>query len=637
MDNTRPYIDQILLLLKKLAVVLVIYTICRILFYLFNASYFTDASSFQLLKIFFFGIRFDYAAIIQFNLLFIVLYLLPFKFVGNKTYRSIVFVLFWIVNGFLIFTNFGDIEYFKYTSKRTTADIFKYALLSDDVVSLIPQFLRDFWYIPLLWLVSVFLGFWVSRENNKVRSGVLKFRVVNLLVMLVLTGILFSTARGFGVKPIRIISAARYSSSQDIPLLINTPFSILHTIQNNKASNRKYFPGQEYQKVFSPVRQYTAFQKKKDNVVILIMESFSYEFIGTLNGGKTYTPFLDSLMSQSLYFENGFANCRKSIEGIPAILAGFPSLANDSYISSRYAGNRLEALPYILGENGYTTAFFHGGKNGTMGFDEFSRAAGIKYYFGLNEYKGPKAFDGNWGIFDNEFLAYSAEEMSKLKAPFFSAIFTLSSHHPYTIPANFENLIPKNEVPQLRAIRYSDMALRNFFIEARKQPWFNSTLFVIVADHTAKIIDNRYNNPVGTYRIPVIFYRPGDPALIGRRDDIVQQTDIMPSVLNYLGIERPFVSYGSSIFDKERRSYSIDYLNGIYYYFEKGYIINFDGDSILSVHNYLKDSSLKKDLKGNTDSLQYFENNMKAIIQDYGERLETNNMFYQYKSSNKKN
>jgi phosphoglycerol transferase MdoB-like AlkP superfamily enzyme len=635
MGNSRPYIYQILLLLKKLAVLLLIYTVCRILFYLFNASYFNNATPFQLFKIFFFGIRFDYTAIILYNLPFIVLYLLPFKFVWNKNYRSVVFVLFWVVNGALIFTNFGDIEYFKYTSKRTTADIFKYMFISDDVVSLIPQFLRDFWYIPLFWFITVFLGIWVTRENIKVKSGILKFRVINFLIMLVFTGILFITARGFGMKPIRIISAARYADSQDIPLLINTPFSILHTIQNNKAYNRKYFPDHEYQKVFSPVRKYKAFQKRNDNVVILIMESFSHEFIGTLSGKKTYTPFLDSLMSQSLYFENGFANCRKSIEAIPAILAGFPSLANDSYISSRYAGNRLEALPYILEENGYSTAFFHGGKNGTMGFDEFAKAAGIKYYFGLKEYEGPKAFDGNWGVYDYEFLAYSAQEMSRLKTPFFSAIFTLSSHHPYTIPAEFENLIPKNEVTQLRAIRYSDMALRNFFNEARKQPWFNNTLFVIVADHTAKIIDKSYNNPVGTYRIPVVFYHPGDTTLVGRRKDIAQQTDIMPSVLQYLGIDRPFVSYGTSVFDKGRKAYSIDYLNGIYYYFEKGYIINFDGDSILSVHNYIQDPALKTELIGKIDSLKYFKKNIQAIIQDYGERLETNKMFFQYNVNHK--
>jgi phosphoglycerol transferase MdoB-like AlkP superfamily enzyme len=619
-----PYISQIKDLLKKILVLLALYSFSRILFYVFNTSYFSDASLGQLFKIFLFGTRFDYSAIIQFNLLFIVLYLLPFSFTTNRIYRRILFIAFWVINGFLLLGNFIDIEYFKYTSKRTTADIFKYAVISSDVRDLIPQFLHDFWYIPLLWIVSVWAGIKLTR--NKASDNI-NFKLVNLIVMILLSAVLFMTARGFAMKPLRIISAARYASSQDIPLLLNTPFTILHTIQERENSQKNYFKDNSYQKEFSPVRQYKAYQKRTDNVVIIILESFSHEFIGTLNGGKTYTPFLDSLMKQSLYFKNGFANCRKSIEAIPAILAGLPSLTDNSYISSRYAGNRLKALPFILQEHGYQTSFFHGGKNGTMGFDEFSKISGIKEYYGMNQYKGPEAFDGNWGIFDFEFLQFTANKLTTFKQPFFSAIFTLSSHHPYLVPERFNSVIPGNEEPQLRAIRYTDISLRNFFSVAKKQPWYKNTLFVLVADHTAKIIDNKYNNPVGTFRIPVIFYHPGLDSLRGEREDIVQQTDIMPSVLHFLGIEDPYLAYGSSIFDSNRDAYGVSYLSNIYYYFKNRYILSFDGEKTISLCNYYSDKALKYNIKDSNDSTTIMDHKLKAILQDYMTRLEKNEMF----------
>lgn len=626
MNLKNPYILQVFSVLKKIAVLLLLYSFSRILFYVFNASYFNETSLPGLLKIFLFGIRFDFAAVIQFNLLFIILYLIPFSFVNHKIYRKSLFIIFWIVNAFLLLLNFGDIEYFKYTSKRTTADIFRYAFISNDVATLIPQFLKDFWYIPLMWIATVMAGIRLTRDKN---PQPFRFHYANILIMLVVTAVLFAGARGLGVKPVRIISAARYVPSQEIPLLINTPFSVLHTLQETKNLSRNYFQEGEYQMIFSPLQHYQAFQKRNDNVVILILESFSHEFIGTLSGKKSYTPFLDSLLNKSLLFENGFANCRKSIEAIPAILAGLPSLTNNSYISSHYAGNRLKALPYILDKHGYNTAFFHGGRNGTMSFDEFAKVAGFKHYFGMKEYKGPEAFDQNWGIFDNEFLQYTVKETSKLTQPFFTTVFTLSSHHPYTIPNEFEPLIPRNDLPQLRAIRYADMALRNYFREAQKQPWFNNTLFVLVADHTAKVVDPEYNNPVGTFRIPIAFYHPTNNSFTGRRKDIAQQTDIMPSVIHYLGVENSFLAYGSSIFKTHREPFAINFLNNMFYYFKNDYILTFDGETSNSLYNYSNDIHLKNNLlEQHNDTAKRMENELKAAIQDYLVRLESNKLSF---------
>lgn len=626
MNRYKPYHYQILGVIKKLGVLLLLYSVCRVLFYAFNASYFNETPVYSLLKIFVFGVRFDFSAVVQFNIILFFLMLLPLPLARHKVYEKVLFIIFWVVNAFLLFLNFMDIEYFKYISKRSTADVFDFVTTGDDVIKLVPQFMLDFWYIPLLWILAVWAGIWLTRSKSH-QEQPYKFNIVQPLLMLLLLGTLFTGARGIGVKPLRIISAARYANSQEIPLLINTPFSILHTIQQKDNIIRNYFPEQECRNLFSPLRQYSSSERKNDNVVILIMESFSHEFSGFLSGGKTYTPFLDSLLRHSLTFENGFANCRKSVEAIPAILAALPSMTNNSYISSHYAGNRLKALPYILGKYGYTTAFFHGGRNGTMSFDEFSKIAGIQRYFGMNEYDGPPAFDNNWGIYDYEFLEFVVRKTSTLPQPFFEAVFTLSSHHPYNVPRKFDSLIPGNEAPQLRAVRYADMALRNYFKRAMEQPWFRNTLFVIVADHTAKIVDRAYNNPVGTYRIPIAYYHPGNDSLKGRRKEITQQIDIMPSVIHYLGLKDRFLAYGNSVFDAGRKPFAVNYLNNLYYYFQDGFILTFDGEKSRSLYNYSTDKHLKINLiKTQKDTLLALENNLKAIIQDYSKRLDNNSL-----------
>ena len=125
---------------------------------------------------------------------------------------------------------------------------------------------------------------------------------------------------------------------------------------------------------------------------------------GRENTQRGQTPFLDSLIEKSLFFENGFANGKLSIDAVPSTLSSIPSLMNNSLITSSYAINEVYALPKILKDNGYQTSFFHGAFNGSQNFDQYCKVAGFDAYYGKNEYEGPEAFDGRWGIFDEEFL-----------------------------------------------------------------------------------------------------------------------------------------------------------------------------------------------------------------------------------------
>ena len=597
-----------------------------------NQSAFGGNSGSDLFKIFFYGIRFDYSVVIQFNLLFILLYLLPFNFVHHKYYQIAVNSLFCIGNFFFLLLNFADAEYFKYTGKRSTADLFGYLFLSNDTLLLVPQFLKDFWYIVLIWISTIVLYIklvaWYPFKKALNYSFNIKSWIITGLLFFLVPGILFIGARGTGLKPIMIISAARYTTPQNIPLLLNTSFTILHTLKEGPVKPIVYFDKDRLNAIYNPEQQIHPHHPKRiNNVVIIILESFSREFVGALNDNKGYTPCLDSIIHNGLVFENAFANGKRSIEAVPAILAGLPTLSDDSYITSRFSGNKIEGLPAILSKEGYHTSFFHGGRNGTMGFDEFSRVAGIQHYYGLNEYKGLKAFDGTWGIFDEEFLQYFAKELNTIPQPFFSCVFTLSSHHPYKVPDKYNDKFNNSPDKLIRAVRYADFALGEFFKTASAQPWFKNTLFIFSADHTAAEQSKLSVTRVGLFRIPIIFYHPGDTSLHGRSKRVTQQTDIMPSVIDYLGIDKPFLAFGSSVFQENTFTFADNYLGGIYQYFEGNYMLMFDGEKSRALYQYSLDKMLKKNiLKTSAGTAAGMEHKFKAIIQQYNYRLLNNKM-----------
>ena len=156
-----------------------------------------------------------------------------------------------------------------------------------------------------------------------------------------------------------------------------------------------------------------------------------------------------------------------------------------------------------------------------MGFQAFAHATGFQRYYGRTEYNqdpkrnGDEDFDGTWAIFDEEFLQFFADRMTEMQQPFMTAVFTASSHTPYSMPERYKNVFPKGEEALQESIAYSDHALKLFFETARKKAWFKNTLFVITADHTSRQIDPFYKTSLGYYTVPIILYAPGDESLHG--------------------------------------------------------------------------------------------------------------------------
>jgi hypothetical protein len=585
------------------------------------------------LKDFFFGVRFDLSAIIISNIFFIAFHFIPFRFFYSTWYQLFLKIQFLLVNIiFLLFTCI-DFGFFRFSSKHTTSDAFRVMSFGEDFINTAPSAIRDFWYVLLAFIIFITLLVWsykrIRIEKNRPGDNRSALRtILHIIYYPVGIGLVIIGFRGgIQYKPISIITASHYGSSKDVALILNTPFTILKTFYKSGLSEIRFFPEKKAEKI-SPVihRFQPGLPEKKLNVVVIILESFGKEYIGSLNHYQGYTPFLDSLIGESLVFTNAFANGKRSIEGIPSIIAGMPPLMEEPFITSAYSGNTINSLASLLKKKGYVTSFYHGGTNGTMGFDNFTNLAGFDSYYGRHEYNNDSDFDGAWGIYDEPFLRNFAVQLNKTPQPFFSSLFTISSHHPYSIPEVHKNEFPKGTLPIHESIGYSDYSLKIFFNTVSKMPWFDQTLFVITADHTALSEYPFYQNRVGMYAIPVIYYQHNSN-LKGQSESTTQQIDIMPSVLNYVHYDEPFFSFGESVFDSTADHFAVNFFNDTYQLLEQGYSFCMDTLKNASLFHYTTDSLLQNNLV-HTDTLvaSKMEIKLKAIIQNYNSALLKNKM-----------
>ena len=624
--------NNLILLMKKIGIAFLIFSLCRVLFFIFNTSHFDDVS----LDLFFHGLRFDLVSISYLFSPLILFSLLPLSLRNSRFYQKILTAFFFTGISIGIILNLIDVAYFDFTLKRTTTDFFGMAGTGNDFFKLLPHYIIDFWYDYLLLAGLIYLSIFLHKKYCKTSTidsnYKLKDYLFHTLILIVISGITVLGMRG-GVqhKPLDIVNAGQYTKAQNIPIILNTPFSIIKTMLIDNIDQKEYFSDDKIDAIYSPLTTVKAHQNHLGkNVVLIILESFAKEYVGGFNNGNGYTPFIDSLLNESYKFTNAYANGSRSIEALPCIFAGLPQLMSTPYVISNYAGNRLDGLAKILKKDGYNTSFYHGGANGTMGFNGFVGVAGIDNYYGLNEYpNAEKDYDGSWGIFDEPYLQYFAKELNNKQEPFFSSVFTLSSHHPYKIPEKYEGIFPKGNLPLHQTVGYTDYALKQFFKTAQQMPWFKNTVFVFTADHSARSNSKTYKTRLGRYAIPFFIYSPSGN-LKGNNNELFQHIDITPTLLSLVSDNKEIISFGNNAFDNNEK-HTVQYSNNTYQITYQNNFLIFDGLKTINFHDLETDSLLSNNLINKLNPQQKAEKNkteklLKAIIQQYNNRLINNQL-----------
>jgi len=638
--RNRNFTNNILtVLIYRVLLILFLFSLCRIGFYLFNHRMFPDISVGQFLIMMKGGLIFDISAVVYLNMIFILLEIVPFDFRYNAIYEKVVRILFFVTNGIAIAANCADYIYYRFVFKRATADVFKTFENETHMLKVFFKYMADYWPATITGLFILFLMVYLYNKVKPVKpepKNKIAYYIINVLFIPVVLALVIGGARGgykHSTRPITISNAARYvKSPHDVPIVLNTPFSLLRTSGKKPLVKYNFFEKEKLDEIYNPhyitdsSRPFT-----KVNVVIIILESFAREYIGSLcpelEGGtyKGYTPFIDSLIKVSLTFDVSIANGKKSIDAMPSILASVPSLETP-YIISHYANNQINGLASLLKTKGYYSAFFHGAANGSMGFDSFARIAGFDTYFGLDQYPDKNDFDGMWGIWDEPFFHFFAEKLNSFQQPFLASIFSISSHHPFKVPEKYKDKFRKGPAPIVEVIGYTDFALKEFFTEISDKPWFRNTLFVITADHTNESIHKEFQNNFGSYSIPIVFYRPGSD-LKGMKKRIAQQIDIMPTILNYLNYDSDYIAFGNDLLDDSRESFAFNTNGSSYHFYMRDHILEMMDNQPLGLYNFRNDKYLEINLIGEEPELvNIMTGKMKAVIQSYNSRLIDNDM-----------
>lgn len=432
-----------------------------------------------------------------------------------------------------------DVGYFPYTHRRSGPELLAILTFWQDSLPALGKYVRDFLAGFVFWGLLVGMVGWAGWRALRWAVRLPSRSWVGWLGSLPILAI--GVRGSVGLKPLSVIDATLPGCPTCSPFVVNSTFAFVRALEQPRLppwppADPAVAP---YPRLWQPD---TAFRPApRYNVVVLILESFSAEYVE-----KGYAPFVAQLLQQGASVRKAYATNSRSAEGVPAILSGLPSWGEEPLIFTPYAVRIRYSLGELLSKWGYQTAFFHGGNNGTMLLDSYARQAGFERYYGRREYPYPdRDYDGTWGIWDGPFLQFCAQRLGELQEPFCGVIFTLSSHHPYAVPAEMKGRFPGGPLPIHASVQYADSALKAFFAAVETTAWAKRTLFVLTADHTGP--SEEPYDPVRAFQVPLGFYVPGKP--LPPCAELASHIDIVPSVLHAIGYPWAVPVWGRSVWD----------------------------------------------------------------------------------------
>ena len=632
-----------LLTLWRIVLLYAVLMLCRAIFTLYNASLFGGFEWSEVASLIYGGLRFDTISIAYAFGLWIVASLLPLHLRERKWWSNALFWYYVIVGGVVIAINLADAVYFRYTQKRFTAEEIFFADNSNSPL-LVLQFALENWYLVAAGIALIALLVWGYRRGAKPSSllrGVYYYAGSTIILCLAVAAAIGGIRGGFSrmARPTAIPYALKFATNGDkANIVLSNPFCILRTAGNNQVEVPHFFESEQLGQIYTPyhypVPSTDSLSLKGRNVVVFVMESMSAEHSAHLCGEiyaneplkEGYTPFLDSLMREGLAFKRMYANGKRSIQALPSVWASIPSLVEPFVLMPESLGES-RPLPSLLTAEGYSTAFFCGSESGSMGFDAYAVSAGFERCLSMTDYKShhsDDAFDGYWGIWDHRFMAYMGEEINSMREPFFASMFTISSHHPFVVPQEWQSRLPEGRTAMQPCAAYLDGAMREFFEANRDKEWFSRTIFVFVADHVSC---ERYapqtNCSPGDYHVIGFIYAP-DGSVKGEITEPVAQADLMPTLLGLLGYDKPYFAYGRDIFGEgERLPVVVVYDGGAYKAFDENYIYIFSNGAIEEIY-HIDDVTRSRNLVSEVES-DAVEKHIKAYVQQYYEHAKRKN------------
>lgn len=611
-------------LFKLLGFCLLFLFIHRVLFLWMFYTQFNEVPFIEFVKAFVIGTLTDAIASIYFLLpMWLVLL---FCNIEHKVTRYVA--LTWFTIGFFTacLLNLSDLGYYPITKKRMGAELLD---ILSEIPALMSSYLKDYWYLLVLLITFFAFAFWLFKKQlSNYKNVEQKFIPKSLNVILVI-GLFFTIMRGgYGIRPFMPFDIPSLVDPKLQWLASNTPFQFLHTLENKNIEIETFYEQAEAEKIIGFQKQFVSNEFKKKNIVFIILESFCSERVGLLNPAiKQYTPFMDSLLSNSRTYKYGVANGRMTIDALPSVLSSMPSFMEKNYCYSNYSNNNIHGISSLLEKEGYTTAFFYGGVKTTFGFENFMNINFTKQYFDQRDYDSNYENEG-WGVDDHLYMPFVASKLKTLPQPFCASLLTLSLHHPFPVPEPYKTLLDTIKDPVRKSLMYSDLSLQSFFAKVKNEDWFKNSIIAICADHTSGGFGQYESNPVNEFAIPISFLAVGDTVFNKVQDQSISQIDMYPTVLDYLGYNKPFVSLGISALSSKNHATVQFGGNGIFHAFDYPYLLEFDDNikKVTKIWLYNENRTVKEVTMNDSNKQKVNEltNLVKAYIQVFSYRINKN-------------
>ena len=368
-------------------------------------------------------------------------------------------------------------------------------------------------------------------------------------------------------RPVNPSIAVFSQDSMVNQLPLNSPYSLLYAVYEHRRDSKEkkvrygsmndsealaivlkeagIAPGAQLDPA-TPTLHYQKATQARDkplNLVIILEESLGADTVGSL-GGWDITPELDKLANQGIWLERLYATGTRSVRGIEAVISGFTPTPMVSVVKLAETQNNFFTLASLLGKQGYKTSFIYGGEAHFDNMKRFFLNNGFQNIMDQNDYNNP-VFKASWGVSDEDLFTHAHEVFENIgEGPFFSLVFTSSNHEPFEIPADRVSPEDDPEGARKTAIKYADYAMGQFLDKARQSSYWENTIFLVVADHPARLFAGK-PVPVQRFHIPGVII--GDMIEPRRIPGITSQIDLVPTLLSLMGIDSKHPGIGRDL------------------------------------------------------------------------------------------
>jgi phosphoglycerol transferase MdoB-like AlkP superfamily enzyme len=394
---------------------------------------------------------------------------------------------------------------------------------------------------------------------------------VRISAVILIPPLLFIIIRGGWQEIIINTSSAYYSSNRMNNLIaVNSGWSFMEAMNaalSSRGNPYHFFPmdqaRSESKKLFRDGKHRSFLKSAKPNIVLLILESWTADAVPSLGGEIGIAPNFEKLIPEGMLFTEFYSSGVRSNQGLISVLSSFPGMS-----SAFHNPNQMQRLPCLardLKKAGYSSSFLHGGDLNFSNFRAYIRFCGFDKLISIEDFPSEQTA-GKWGAHDEYVLDRQIEVLRNAPEPFFSTLFTLSSHEPFKVPGETPYK-GKSLADKFRgALHYSDESLGRYFEKVRHEPWFKNTIFILVADHGHRLPLLRLEYSPQRYHIPLLIF--GEPLKNNLRGTKVSrigsQIDITATLLSELGLPSRQYTWGKDLMSEPPVSFA-------YYSFDDGF------------------------------------------------------------------